>query len=129
MGGRKSEEHPSGAPRASEPGRPVNGRPYRRSSAGFARAIRSWGEAVRGEPQASDERRKGGEAPLRVIAAGDVAVVVELGDEISVAVNTRVRALEFLVQHKAVPGVLETVPSFRSLLVYYDPLVIGHDAL
>src|SRR5207244_11390017 len=25
-----------------------------------------WGEAVRSEPQASDERRKGGEAPLRV---------------------------------------------------------------
>ena len=35
------------------------------SSAGFARAILPWGEAVRSEPQASDERRKGGEAPLR----------------------------------------------------------------
>jgi release factor glutamine methyltransferase len=41
-------------------------------SAGFARAIESWGEAARSEPQASDERRKGtlgsargGEAPLR----------------------------------------------------------------
>jgi release factor glutamine methyltransferase len=37
-----------------------------RPSAGFARATRSWGEAARSEPQASDERRKGGEAPLRV---------------------------------------------------------------
>ena len=44
-------------------------------------------------------------------------------------VNTRVRALEFLVQQKALPGVVETVPSFRSLLVYYDPLVIGYAAL
>jgi release factor glutamine methyltransferase len=35
-------------------------------SAGFAGAIESWGEAARSEPQASDERRKGGEAPLRV---------------------------------------------------------------
>jgi KipI family sensor histidine kinase inhibitor len=61
--------------------------------------------------------------------AGDLAVVVELGDEISVEVNTRVRALEFLVQQKAVPGVMETVPSFRSLLVYYDPLVVGYEAL
>jgi KipI family sensor histidine kinase inhibitor len=56
-------------------------------------------------------------------------VVVELGDEISVEVNTRVRALEFLVQEKAVAGVVETVPSFRSLLVYYDPLVVTYDAL
>jgi KipI family sensor histidine kinase inhibitor len=63
------------------------------------------------------------------LPAGDLAVVVELGDEISVQVNTRVRALEFLVQHKALPGVVETVPSFRSLLVYYDPTVVGYDAL
>jgi inhibitor of KinA len=55
--------------------------------------------------------------------------VVEVGDEISVEVNTRVRALEFLLAHKAVPGVVETVPSFRSLLVYYDPLVVGYTAL
>jgi KipI family sensor histidine kinase inhibitor len=46
-----------------------------------------------------------------------------------VAVNTRVRALEFLIEQKAVPGVVETVPAFRSLLVYYDPSVVGYDAL
>jgi len=46
-----------------------------------------------------------------------------------VEVNTRVRALEFLVQHKAVAGVVETVPSFRSLLVYYDPSVVAYEAL
>jgi KipI family sensor histidine kinase inhibitor len=28
-----------------------------------------------------------------------------------------------------VPGVVETVPSFRSLLVYYDPLVVGYEGL
>ena len=36
-----------------------------RPSAGLARAIPSGGEAARSEPQASDERRKGGGAPLR----------------------------------------------------------------
>jgi inhibitor of KinA len=46
-----------------------------------------------------------------------------------VEVNTRVRALEFLVQHKALAGVIETVPSFSSLLVYYDPLVVSYQAL
>jgi inhibitor of KinA len=54
---------------------------------------------------------------------------VELGDEISVEVNTRVRALEFLIQAKGLPGVVETVPSFRSLLVYYDPGQTGFEAL
>lgn len=56
-------------------------------------------------------------------------MVIELGDDISVEVNTRVRALEFLVEQKGLPGVVETVPTFRSLLVYYDPDVVGLDPL
>lgn len=68
-------------------------------------------------------------ASLRFRPAGDVAVSVELGDEISVEINTRVRALEYLIQQKGVPGVVETVPSFSALLVYYDPLVVEYDAL
>jgi KipI family sensor histidine kinase inhibitor len=58
-----------------------------------------------------------------------VAVSVELGDGISVEINTRVRALEFLIQSKGLPGVVETVPSFRALLVYYDPEQVGYEAL
>ena len=58
-----------------------------------------------------------------------MALCVELGDEISVETNTRVRALEFLIQQKGPAGVVETVPSFRSLLVYYDPAQLGYDAL
>ncbi len=64
-----------------------------------------------------------------IFPAGDRAVCVELGDAISVEINTRVRALELLVHDKGVAGVVETVPAFRSLLVYYDPLVTGYDAL
>jgi inhibitor of KinA len=66
---------------------------------------------------------------VRFLPAGDLAVSVELGEEISAEVNTRVRALEYLVDQKALPGVVETVPSYRSLLVYYDPSVVGYDAL
>ncbi|MGH7896233.1 MAG: 5-oxoprolinase subunit PxpB [Candidatus Binatia bacterium] len=66
---------------------------------------------------------------MRFLPAGDEAVSVELGDEISVEVNTRVRALEFLIQQKALAGVIETVPTFRALLVYYDPAHVHYDAL
>lgn len=65
----------------------------------------------------------------RFTPAGDLALNVELGDQISIEVNTRVRAFEYLIQQKGVPGVVETVPSYRALLVYYDPGVIGYDAL
>ncbi|MBI4589724.1 MAG: 5-oxoprolinase subunit PxpB [Candidatus Rokubacteria bacterium] len=65
----------------------------------------------------------------KFLPAGDLAVSVELGDEISREVNARVLALEYLIQQKALPGVLETVPTFRSLLVYYDPSSVGYEAL
>ena len=58
-----------------------------------------------------------------------MALCVELGDEISVETNTRVRALEYLIQQKALTGIVETVPTFRSLLVYYEPGQVGYDAL
>jgi inhibitor of KinA len=66
---------------------------------------------------------------LRFVPAGDLAVSVEFAEEISVEINTRVRALEYLIQQKGVPGVVETVPGYRALLVYYDPSVIGYEAL
>jgi inhibitor of KinA len=62
----------------------------------------------------------------RFLPAGDAAVSIELGDEISAEVNTRVRALEYLIQQKALAGVLETVPSYRALLVYYDPFLVTY---
>lgn len=66
---------------------------------------------------------------MRFLPAGDLAVSVELGDEISREVNARVLALEYLIRQKGLPGVLETVPTFRSLLVYYDPFVVGYEEL
>jgi inhibitor of KinA len=66
---------------------------------------------------------------VRFFPAGDTAAVIELGDEISLEVNARVRALEHLIGQGALPAVIETVPSFRSLLVYYDPRLSSYDAL
>lgn len=66
---------------------------------------------------------------MRFLPAGDLALSVELGDDISVDVNTRVRALEFLIDQKALPGVVETVPTYRALQIYYDPAVVGYEAL
>jgi len=55
--------------------------------------------------------------------------MVELDETISVEVNTRVRALEFLIRQMGLRGVVETVPTFHALLVYYDPRVVGFEAL
>jgi inhibitor of KinA len=65
----------------------------------------------------------------RIRPCGDLALSVELGEAISPEVNARVLALEYLIQQKALAGVTETVPSYRALLVYYDPAVVGYEAL
>ena len=68
-------------------------------------------------------------AEPRFLPCGDLALSMELGDDINREVNARVLALEYLIQQRGLSGVTETVPSYRSLLVYYDPLVVGWDAL
>ena len=68
-------------------------------------------------------------AEPRFLPCGDLAMSVELGDEINREVNARVLALEYLIQQKRLVGVTETVPSYRSLLVYYDPVTAGWDQM
>jgi inhibitor of KinA len=68
-------------------------------------------------------------AEPRLLPCGDRALSVELGDEISREVNARVLALDYLIRQQALPGITETVPSFRALLVYYDPFLVGYEQL
>jgi inhibitor of KinA len=65
----------------------------------------------------------------RFLPAGDLAVSVEFADEISREANARVLTLERLVAEARVPGIVETLPTFRALLIHYDPLVLSWDAL
>jgi KipI family sensor histidine kinase inhibitor len=58
----------------------------------------------------------------RFLPAGDAALVVEFGEEIDLEVNRRVHALAHTLGENAPPGLGEAVPSYRSLLVHYDPL-------
>ncbi len=58
---------------------------------------------------------------------GEAALLVELGDEIDEALNARVHALALAVEEIA--GVLETVPAYASLLVEFDPILLGTDSL
>ena len=56
----------------------------------------------------------------RVLTVGDRAVTVELGAALDEETVGRVRALDERLREAALPGVLETVPTYASLLVIYD---------
>ena len=55
---------------------------------------------------------------------GDRSLLVELGDEISLVVNQRVRELFLTLERHGIEGVVEAIPCYRSLLIVYDPLKI-----
>jgi KipI family sensor histidine kinase inhibitor len=59
----------------------------------------------------------------------DRAIVVELGDEISPTVNDKVRELFISLDKMEIAGLIDLVPSYRSLLLIYDPLKISRTEL
>ncbi len=60
---------------------------------------------------------------------GDRGILLEFGDEIRPEVNEKVRKMALAFQAEAIEGVVEVVPTYRSLLVLYNPLVISTEDL
>src|SRR4029077_13569563 len=67
--------------------------------------------------------------PPRLLPSGDSAITVEFSRHIDDAANQRVLALDRALAEAPVEGITETVPTYRSLLVHYDPLQIDFDGL
>jgi 5-oxoprolinase (ATP-hydrolysing) subunit B len=68
-------------------------------------------------------------APPRLLPSGDSAITVEFSRNIDDAANRRVLALDRAMAAEPVTGVTETVPTYRSLLVHYDPEQTDFDKL
>lgn len=65
----------------------------------------------------------------RLLPCGNSALVIEFGDHIDAELNTRVLALDALLAEEKIAGIAETVPTYRSLLVHYDPTVTLYSEL
>lgn len=62
---------------------------------------------------------------MKILPAGDSAAVAQFENVISPEVNAKVHSLDFAIRSMGINGVTETVPTFTSLLVCYDPTVIS----
>jgi inhibitor of KinA len=65
----------------------------------------------------------------RLLPSGDTALCVEFSEKIDRAVSARVLALADRIDAAQVKGILELVPTFRSLMIHYDPAVLGQARL
>jgi len=69
------------------------------------------------------------QADARFLDAGEAALVVEFGEVVDPAVNDRVLALDAALRADPPAGTREFVPTYRSLMIHYDPLRLERDTL
>lgn len=65
----------------------------------------------------------------RLLPAGDTALIIEFGDQIDRRINDSVLALCHALREAQITGVADIVPTFRSVLVQYEPLLIPAEQL
>jgi KipI family sensor histidine kinase inhibitor len=68
-------------------------------------------------------------AHAKFLLMGDRGLLAEFGDDISLQVNEKVRRMHLALQTEPIEGIVETVPTYRSLLILYDPLILSIEAL
>lgn len=66
---------------------------------------------------------------VRFLLSGDCALDVEFGNEINYEINSQIRAFTIAVENSKTPGIIELVPTYRSVMVHYDPGKISYNKL
>ena len=66
---------------------------------------------------------------FQIVPVGDATMVVEFEERIDPAVNARAIAAAEALRAAAIAGVRDVVPTYRSVAVYYDPLLTDYERL
>ncbi|SBW11060.1 Allophanate hydrolase subunit 1 [uncultured delta proteobacterium] len=68
-------------------------------------------------------------ATPKYLGAGEKCLVVEFSDAIDREANIRLQGLRRALEKRSIPGMIELVPTYRSLSIYHDPLVLSREDL
>ncbi|PKQ87937.1 kinase inhibitor [Paenibacillus sp. BGI2013] len=60
---------------------------------------------------------------------GETAVIIQCGDQLSDAVQSRVMSVCALLEKSTLPAMIEWVPSYTSVTVFYDPFISSYPQL
>lgn len=66
---------------------------------------------------------------VKLLVAGEQGMVVDFGNEISVEINERVQRLAKVLTALNIVGVTEIVPTYRSVMLYFDPIFIARSEM
>lgn len=60
----------------------------------------------------------------KYLISGDKALVIEFGDSIEEAINAKIRSITLAIEKEGIIGIIETIPTYRSLMVIYEPMIL-----
>lgn len=66
------------------------------------------------------------EESIKYLHCGDSAIAVEFGDTADIAISLRVRALDVALKENPIRGITEIIPTYRSEMIHYNPLIISY---
>lgn len=66
---------------------------------------------------------------IKILTAGDSALLVEFGKEINKEINQKITAVVKIIKEQQIEGIVELIPSFCALVINYDPRVISYDEI
>lgn len=66
---------------------------------------------------------------MRFLKAGDSSLIIELGNEISPIINYNLKKITDYLDSLKHPAIKDLLPTYRSVIVYYDPLLITFEEL
>jgi 5-oxoprolinase (ATP-hydrolysing) subunit B len=83
-------------------------------------------EGLTGSAQTGEARRSMSDLypTPRFLPAGDGAVTIEIADAIDPAINDMIVTIDRRIGKAAIDGIIETIPTYRSIQVVYDPTII-----
>lgn len=68
-------------------------------------------------------------AMFEISMYGDRGIRIQLGTAISKKTNERIRHFSVLLEKENIPGIIEWIPAYTALSIYYDPFLISYDSL
>ena len=63
---------------------------------------------------------------IKFLTAGDSAIVMEFGNTIEKEINAKIAAVVENLKKKNIDGILDILPTYRSILINYDPVKISY---
>lgn len=67
--------------------------------------------------------------PYSIFSSGDMAITIEFGHQINPGVNEIINTLYHYFTGNPFRGCIEVVPAYKSITIYYDPLILSGQVL